>query len=244
MGSFFAGVKAGTLAGIVYMGGMGAFNAALLYALKPEVLSAISAAYPQVCGAAGGSNATALAVEDCFSSVVVVYVPLLAFLGFFVAMICSAVFGAVYESIPGRTPAARGTILGIAVGFSLVMLNLVGIYFDPTAKIATVACFLGLTFTYGVLMGKLYRRYTRQVEFVSRDGGALKILVDGHDFTGKARTFAARSSHTVRAEPGEGAEFKEWAASGGVHLEDPRSFETTMDVEGDGVLSAKAARKA
>jgi hypothetical protein len=42
---------------------------------------------------------------------------------------------------------------------------------------------------------------------------------------------------------GEGSSFKGWSVSGGVTVDDPRSYETTMDVEGDGVLIAQSAPK-
>ena len=60
--------------------------------------------------------------------------------------------------------------------------------------------------------------------------------MDRQDCTGKARTFAATSSHKVRAEVAEDASFKEWEATGGITLEDTRSFETVMEVGGDGTL--------
>ena len=68
-------------------------------------------------------------------------------------------------------------------------------------------------------------------------------MVDGRDCTGKARTFATTSSHKVRAEAAEDASFKEWEAAGGITLEDVRSFETVMEVNGDGKLTGKVGTK-
>ncbi len=242
MGSFFAGVKAGTLAGVVYVGGLALFNVLLPYAFKSDVLNIISQTYPQSCVPAESVNATAIAVEDCFSSVVVVYMPLVAFLGFLVSLVYSGIFGAFYEYFPGRG-AVKGETLGVIVGISLLLLNLVGVYFDFTAKVAIVTFFFAWTIVYGLLMGKLYSRYTRTVQVVSQDDKSLRILVDGRDYTGKTRTFAARSSHNVKAKVEEGSSFKEWSVSGGVQVEDARSFETTMEVEGDGVLKGQSKPK-
>ncbi len=243
MGSFFAGVKAGTLAGLVYVGGLAAFNVFLLYLLKPEVISIITQSYAQVCTPTAGVNATTIAVEDCFSSVVVVYVPLIAFLGFFVSLVYAGVFGSLYELLPGKRADSKGVTMAVIVGFSLLLLNLTGIYFSVTAKVATVIAFVALTFVYGVVLGRLYRRYTREIQFISKDEKLLRILVGRRDYTGKTRTFAARSTHDIMAEVREGASFKEWSVSGGVKVEDARSYETTMEVEGDGILKGHAAAK-
>jgi hypothetical protein len=243
LGSFFAGVKAGTLAGIAYLGGLAFFNVALMYAFKPAVLNLIQGSYSQVCSQAANSNATSLAVEDCFSSILIVYIPLVAFLGFTVALVFSGVFGGFYESFPGRTSTAKGELLGAMVGVSLLLLNLAGVYFDAMAKAAVVAFLVVWTGVYGVLIGRLYERYTKSVQFVSQDGRALRIRVDGHDFTGKTRTFAMRSTHDVRAEVGGGGAFRGWAASGGVKVEDSKSFETTIEIEGNGMLKAQVSPK-
>ncbi|HME19411.1 MAG TPA: DUF6789 family protein [Nitrososphaerales archaeon] len=243
MGSFFAGVKAGTLAGTAYAAGLAAFNVLLLYALKPDVLTIISQSYPSVCASTVGANSTAMGVEDCFSSVVAVYVPFAAFLQFFVAMVFSGIFGAFYEHFPGRGPVSRGMTMGVAVGVSLVALNLAGIDFDFAARVAVTTFFLFWTFAYGALMGTLYRRYTREVQFVSRDDKVLRLMVGSKDCTGKKRTFALRSSHDVRAKLEEGSSFRGWSVSGGVSVEDQGSYETTMEVEGDGVLIAQSAPK-
>lgn len=236
MGSFFAGVKAGTLAGTAYVGGLAACNVVLLYALKPDALSIISQSYPSICSTTALANSTAIGAEDCFSSVVAVYVPFVAFLQFFAAMVFSGIFGSLYEHFPGKGPTPKGMTMGVVVGATLLALNLAGIDFDLVARVAGTTFFVVWTLVYGAVMGMLYRRYTRLVQFVSGDNQALRVLVDNKDCTGKARTFALRSSHEVKAESREGSSFREWSVSGGVKVDDPRSYETTMEVEGDGVL--------
>ena len=92
-------------------------------------------------------------------------------------------------------------------------------------------------------MGRLYRRYTRLVKFESLGEGSLRIIVDGKDYTGKARTLATTSTHKVRAEVAEDASFKEWEGEAGIAIDDPRSFETTIEISGDGTLKALVAKK-
>jgi hypothetical protein len=88
---------------------------------------------------------------------------------------------------------------------------------------------------YAVIIAHFYRKYTRVVEFESPNPEKLKITVDGKNYTGKAKTLALHSTHTVRA-PSESGAFKGWLVSGGVSVLDPKSFETTMRVDGDGLL--------
>ena len=237
MGSFFAGIKAGTLAGVAYLGGLALFNVFLLYALKSDALQIISQSYSQVCGVNSAN------LEECFTAVVVVYIPLIAFLGFFASLLYAGLFGRYYESFPGRSPILKGEVLGAVVGLNLLFFDLTGVYFDLPARVGLGVFFFFWTAVYGFAMGKLYRRYTRLVKFRSQDGASIRILVDGRDYTRKEMTFAFSSTHQVRADVAEGTSFKEWASSGGIVLEDSRAFETAMEVSGDGMLEAHGTEK-
>lgn len=235
MGSGFAGVKAGVIAGVVYIGSIALFNVLLLYILKQDVLKVISQQYPHLCPPVPATNSTG--VEDCFSSVVVGYIPVLAFLGFFVSLLYAWFFGRLYEYFPAKGARAKGLMIALVVLLNLVFFGLTGVPFEQLAAIAITVFVVVATVGYGVLIGSLYRRYTKLVDF-GNPGGVLKIMVDGRDFTGKSRTFATKSVHEIRAESTGGKSFKEWVVSGGVTVEDKRSFETTMEVNGDGILKA------
>ncbi len=238
MGSFFGGVKAGTLSGILYLGGLAAFNVVLLYALKPEVLNAIQQSYSSVCAPGAG-----VTVEDCFSLVVSVYVPFDAFVGFFFALIFAGIFGNVYDSMPSNNPTLKGEVMAAIVGANLVLFDLAGFNFDFTSAVATSSFLIAWTLVFGYLLGRLYKKYTRSVGFESQDAALLKVVVDGRDQTGKSRTFALTSSHRVRAQVTDDASFRQWEPSGGITLEDPKSFETLMEVNGDGLLKGVVTKK-
>lgn len=241
MGSFFAGIKAGTLGGILYVGGLGVFNAALLIALKQQVIQYINQSYQNVCSPGTANNATAL--NQCFSSVLVDYVPVIAFIGFFVALFYCGVFGMLYEWFPGRGATGKGEIIAGIIGVNIVYFGFYGFAFNFESEAATGAFLVVWTLLFGYVVGRLYRRYTRSVVFEVQDPKVLKILVDNKNFAGKTRTFATTSSHKVRADVADDVSFKEWEASGGVTLEDARSFETIMEVNGDGLLKAKVTKK-
>ena len=240
MGSFFAGIKAGTLSGVLYVGGLAAFNVVVLYALKPDVITIINQYNPASCPMVPNVNGS---VEDCFSSLVAVDVPFRAFVAFFITLLYSGLLGMYYESFPGKNQAAKGIILGGVVGVNLVFFGYGGYVFDAESATITGAFLIVWTAVFGYFVGRLYKKYTRVVEFTSQDQSLLRILVDGRDRTGKSRTFATTSNHRIQAELAEDASFKEWAPSGGVSLEDPRSYETVMEVTGDGAIAGKVSKK-
>lgn len=241
MGSFFAGIKAGTLGGILYIGGMAAFNVALLYALQADVMTSINQAYPAACPLVPNINGTS--VQDCFASVVAVDVPYRAFVAFFITLLYSGLFGTYHDYLPRLGTAPKGLVAAAVVGANLVFFGFSGYIFDSQSAVATSVFLLVWTALFGYLLGRLYRRYTRAVGFGSQDSGMLRVVVDGRDVTGKSRTFATTSSHKLRAEVSDDASFREWEASGGVTLEDPRSFETVMEVNGDGTLKGDVTPK-
>lgn len=244
MGSFFAGIKSGTLSGIVYLGGLALFNVFVLYVFKAETLGALTQSYSQFCTGTSPINSTITgSPEDCFASVVTVLVPTAAFLGFFVALLYAGILGRYYESFPGRHPVLRGETMAVIVGVNLLVFGLSGDYFTYNTGVAMNVFFIAWTVLFGFLLGRLYKRYTRLVSFESEDRNLLKILVDGRDQTGKSLTFALTSNHRLKAEVADDASFKEWEPVGGIKLEDPRSFETVMEIEGDGTLKGKVGGK-
>ncbi len=239
MGSFFAGIKAGTLGGTVYLGGFALFNVFLLYALKADALAVISQNFSQSCLPATPGTS----VEDCFNSVVAVYIPLIAFIGFFIALLYAGLFGRFYERIPGRTPFFKGETMAVVVGLNLLVIGLTGFAFDFVARVSLGVFFFAWTVVYGYLLGRLYRKYTRLVRFESQDPTSIRILVGSRDYTGKEVTLAHTSTHQIRAEVADDASFKEWTVSGGITVDDARSFETAMEIGGDGLLKAQGGKK-
>lgn len=241
MGSTLAGVKAGVLAGMVYVGGLSFFNVAVFYLYKGQVLDLIAQSYGNYCSPVGTVNSTT--VEDCFNQVLAIYVPYIAFIGFFILLIIAGFFGWGYEKIPGWSARVKGVGAGMITLLAFTALGLEGVTFNFEARIATAVFSIVLTVVYGVLLGYLYKRYTRVVQFVSPNP-ALRIWVGRRDMTGKTRTISFKSAHQIRAVvPEEKGSFKEWTVSGGVKVEDPRSFETEMEVTGDGVLKATLTKK-
>ncbi len=235
MGSLLAGIKAGALGGVLYFGGAAAFNAFLLFAFKADVLNSISQSYPQTCPPVHS-------IDGCFSSVVS-SLPYIAFLGFFVSLFFVGLFGRFYESFPGGSPLVKGEVAAVLVGFALVVLGITGARLGAVTTEGLAVFFAVWTVLYGAVLGRLYRRYTRSVRFETTDENLVKVMIGGNDYTGKSRTFASSSAHKVRAEVAKGAYFREWNVSGGVTVEDPRSAETTMEVNGDGLLRAQGGKR-
>jgi hypothetical protein len=229
-GSSLAGAKAGILGGIFFAAVAALFNVALLQASSGSVIAAFQA--NPFCNGLGG-NATA---QDCFSTLLSTDVPTFVALpiGIF-GIIFGGLYGAYFEFLPGRGYRIRAVAMGMVMLIMVLFFGVAGLTADQTQKwimdgFDTVAM-LG----YAVIIARYYRVYTREVQFVSPDPLKLKISVGGKNFTGKLKTFSVHSSHTVRA-PSESGAFKEWLVSGGVSVLDSKSFETTMRVDGDGLL--------
>jgi hypothetical protein len=240
MGSTVAGVKAGVLAGVLYVGSLAIVNVIILYAAKPAVMQWVGANFQQLCPpTTATANSTTLA--DCFSSLAPVYLPYIAFIAFFISLLYAAVFGRLYEYIPGRS-STKGVAIGVVIAINLIVFQLVGITFNPRATMGLTVFLIAATFAYGFILGDLYTRYTRTVRFLSEDK-SLKIIVDRSDCTGKTKTYATKSTHNVRADTTGDTSFKEWVVSGGVTVEDARSFETSMEIDGDGMLKALVSRR-
>ena len=235
MGSFFAGVKAGTLGGILYIGGLVAFNVFLLFLFKADAISVISGS--DKCPSIATGNATS--AEDCFNLVVSVYPELLGFEGFIMAVAFSGIFGAVYDSFPFDGAVARGETVAAALGVSLNGLGFAGLFFARTQSLVLGVFLILWTAVYGVVLGRLYARYTGTVRFEDTGRAEAKVMVDGRDQTGRKRTFALKSIHRLTAEPPEGRSFKKWIQSGGVTVNDLMSFETEFELAGDGSLRAE-----
>ena len=246
MGSFFAGIKAGTLSGILYVGGLAAFNVVLLYALKGDVLNAINQSNPASCPLVPSVNGSA---QECFDLVLSVSVPFVSFVSIFVVLFVSGLLGLFYDSMPGRSATVKGLFSGAVVVFCMVFVvplffGLGLIYaFNFPSDVATAAFLLCCTPAFGYLLGRLYKKYTRAVEFSSRDPELLRVFVDGKESTGRVKTFATTSNHRLRAELAEGASFQEWDATEGIALEDSRSFETAMEVNGNGRIVGNVGPK-
>lgn len=244
MGSFFGGIKAGTLSGVFYFSSLAIFNVVVLYAFKADTLTTLSTSFGQICTNAAPTNSTISgSVEDCFTSVVTILVPLFAFVGFFLSLLYAGLFGMYYEYLPGARAWYKGEVMALIVGLNLYLFRIEGAYFSNESAALVIAFFIGMTAVYGFLLGGRYEKYTSLISFSSLDDKLLRIMVDGRDLTGKSRTFATTSIHQLRAEVAEDASFKEWTTSGGVTVEDARSFDTVIEVNGKGSVSAQVGKK-
>lgn len=244
MGSFFAGVKAGTLSGMLYIGGLALSLVLVLYLFRGDAVSSLLRSFDQFCVVNAPVNSTVVGSgQDCFDQLIQNVIPAGAILGYFVSLGYAGVLGLYYEAMPGRRPAAKALPVAAAAGLTILVLGL-----DPLILLFDFAALLfGIlvvwTAVFAVSLGALYRRYTRAVRVESQDPSLLRVFVDGRDVTGKERTFALTSSHRLRAEVASDASFKVWEATGELGVEDPRSFETVVEVNGAGTLRGSVAPK-
>src|SRR5436853_5741638 len=96
---------------MVNAGSIGLFNVLLLYALKGDVLQFLSANLPSACGGvAGGVRPTP---EECFSSVVLVYIPYFIFLGLVSSLVFAAAYGILCEHVTGQSTRVKAASMGL-----------------------------------------------------------------------------------------------------------------------------------
>jgi hypothetical protein len=235
LGSSFAGVKAGILAGIFLAGIIGAFNILLLYAMKTSTIDALRQ-MPD-CLSVVATNSTN-PLEACFSVVTTELVPAFTvFPIFIISLIFGFIYGRLFERFPGRSYFVKALIISYAMALVIAYLGL-EISATVTQRLYLTGFDLLAAGGFAYLLALFYKRYTRVVEFSSAGSDPVKILIKGRNLTGKSATFSTRSSHKIVADASGSKVFKEWACSGGVTVEDAKSYETVMRVDGNGMIKA------
>jgi hypothetical protein len=178
--------------------------------------------------------------EECFSTVTTVLVPFVTFLTFVVTLVFGFIFGRLFERFPGRGYMIKALIVSYVMILVIFYFGL-GISADTNQRLYLTGFDLVAAGGYAYLLAFFYKRYTRVVEFSSAGSDPVKIMLGRRNVNGKSVTFSTRSSHKIVADASGSKVFKEWAFSGGVTVEDPKSYETIMKVDGNGILKAYSA---
>jgi len=226
--SAIGGLKAGLVGGTFFGAAVGVLNYALLEAFKGTALAALQATYSTCYGNA--------AAQSCFSRALTYGIPFSVVLpAAVVAILFGTLYGMYFEYLPGGGYRGRAAAIAILMLLLLLLFGLAGISVNQTTRSVMNALDGAAMVGFALIIAQLYRRFTREVRFETPDREKLKIKVDGKDFTDKTRTLSLHSTHKIRAL-GEGGYFRSWLVSGGVSVRDPKSPETTMTVDGDGLL--------
>lgn len=224
MASGLAGAKAGAIGAGLFAAAAGLFDALVLELSKSSVIAAMESA---------GVCTTFKSLQDCFTYLVGLDVLLLVVLP---VGVCGLLFGTLYgmyfEFLPGGGYTARAAAIGMLMLIVILFFGLGGVAGNVTQGLAVRVFDLVAMVAYVLLLARFYRRYTREVRFESSGG---KFTVDNKDYSGKTKTLGIHSTHKVSASGGKGA-FHTWLVSGGVSVEDHKSPQTKMKVDGDGLL--------
>jgi len=235
LGSLLGGVKAGAVASLWFAGSISVFNALVLLSFKSTTISLLST-YSQ-CSGSGSASQTGSA-ESCFSTLLFPGVPQYDFLRTaIIAMFFALSIGMYFDYLPGPSYTRKTLLVSLIMLLLMFFLGMYGIVADAGQEILMVSFELVAALLYAVVFARLYRRFTREVEFQSQKPGLMKIMVDRRDLTDRKRTFSTNSTHKVEAVS-EGKPFKEWLMSGGVSVENSREAQTTLKIVGDGLLKA------
>jgi len=225
--SAIGGLKAGLIGGVFFAAAIGILNYALLEAFRSSVLTALQTTTSTCSGAA---------VDGCFSTLVgrgildTVVLPIAV-----VAVLFGTLYGMYFEYLPGVGYRIRAAAISILMLLLLLIFGLAGISVDPATRSIMNAADSAAMIGYALIIAYVYRRSTREVKFESPDHQRLKITVDSKDFTEKTKTLSLHSTHKVKA-PSDSRAFHMWLVSGGVSVADAKSPETTITVDGDGLL--------
>jgi len=232
VGSAFAGAKAGVVASLYFAGSISVFNILLLLIFKSQALS-----YLQTFSTCSGSGAAGVAgsAETCLSILVLQIIPIDDFVRIaVVAMLFSVGIGLYYDVLPGPTYLRRMLLAALIMLVFMLFLDLYGVVTSVTQEVLMIIFEGVAALFYAVIMARLYRSFTREVEFQTVPPAG-KVVVDRRNLTGKKRTFRINSKHKIEAA-GELKTFKGWLVSGGVVVDDPKQLNTSITVEGDGLL--------
>jgi hypothetical protein len=233
LGSALAGLKAGVVASGYFAGSVSLFNIVLLFAFRQQVVDYLTQNYSTACGGTGVVPAGG--AEACFDSIIVSGIPVVDFARTLViALLFSVAVGLYFDYLPGPTYLRRGAFAAIVMLILMLFLGLYGIVITETQVVLMILFESGAVILYAVVLARLYRRFTREVEFQTVVATG-KVIVDHRDLTGRKRTFSVNSRHKVEAA-GELKSFKGWLVSGGVHVDEPKQEKTSITVTGDGLL--------
>ncbi len=237
MGSVLAGARAGAAASLCFAALVSVFNLLLLYSYKTQILVYLAQTYPSTCPATATSS-TSGSAESCFAEIIVNGIPTADFLRVTViGMIFAVVIGVYFDQLPGRTYLSRTLLASLIMLVGMLFLGLYGLVEDETQALLMILFQSGSAFLYAVILARLYRRFTREVEFQTTNKST-KVMVDRRDVTGKKRTFAMNSNHKLELAD-EQAAFRGWLVSGGLTVKEPKEQKTTFRVTGDGLLKVR-----
>lgn len=206
---------------------VGAVNIVTMEVYKASVLQAL----PSFSACSGTAGTAASCFTKLLNAIPFVVVFPLWVGGIFFGL----VYGIYYDFLPGRGYFVRAMGLSVAMLIVELIIGVRGITIVASQNPPVVGAQFVMTLGYAALLARLYRGYTREVRFESPDPKKLKVSVDGRNYTGKVKTLGFRSTHKISAAS-EGPKFHAWLVSGGVSVTDPKSSETTMKVDGDGLL--------
>lgn len=224
MGSVKAGLLAGAVASLYFAGAISVFNILILLTFESQVLSYLSQ------DAQCASSAAA-----CLSTIIFPGVPLFDFVRtLVVAILFSVGIGVYFDYIPGPSYFRRTLLATMIMLLVMLFLDLIGIVTTEVQLAIMVAFEVVAAGLYALIMARLYRRFTREVDFQTTVPDA-KVMVDRRNLTGRRRTYAVNSIHKIEASTG-GKPFKVWRVSGGVQVKEPREAKSAILVSGDGIL--------
>lgn len=153
MGNTTIGLKAGAIAGIIYGLVLGLLSYVTVVADKSAITGVLTKNLP--------SNSP-FTVQQLYDIVVIFTPAIAATAGIFGGLIIGAIYGRLFESIPGKTSVIKGVLVGAFLWVLVsVLADLGDLQYGLAVYLGDVGVGLFSAMLFGVLLGYFFGRFTR-----------------------------------------------------------------------------------
>ncbi len=171
MGSAGNGAKAGLVAGIVYGVILAIVSYFTLVADKSTIIADITKSMP--------ASETTFTPDQIYSIALVAAPIVVVVLGVLGGLVLGAIYGKVFERVPGMTSLVKGIIFGVVLWLLISVLGDLGDYgtYGALYYLSEVGTGLVGALIFGAVLGYFYSRFNRTKETyqLKEDVGALKV---------------------------------------------------------------------
>ncbi len=153
MGNTTIGLKAGAIAGIIYGLVLGLLSYITVVADKGTIVAVLTKNLP--------ANSP-FTVQQLYDIVIIFTPAIAATAGIFGGLIIGAIYGRLFESIPGRTSVVKGVLVGALLWVILsVLADLNDLQYGLSVYLGDVGIGLFSAMLFGVLLGYFFGRFAR-----------------------------------------------------------------------------------
>jgi len=153
LGNTTTGVKAGAIAGIIYGLVLGLLSYVTVISEKSLIIAALEKNLPP---------STPFTPDQLYEIALIFTPAVAATLGILGGLVIGAIYGRLFDVIPGRTSVIKGVLVGVILWVILgVLFDLSDLQYGLAVYLGDVAEGLFGAMLFGVLLGYFFGRFTR-----------------------------------------------------------------------------------